>query len=140
MTQRALLDTGPLVAFLDRRDAHHAWSCEVLDGLRGPLRTCEAVFTEALYLLRAVRGGREVPLQMLEQGLIEIDFALQENASALRRLMKKYEDVPMSFADACLVLMAERDAAALILTLDRDFFRYRRHGRHSLQVLSPYDG
>jgi predicted nucleic acid-binding protein len=56
----------------------------------------------------------------------------------LRRLMRRYHDVPMSFADACLVRMSEERAGSRIMTLDSDFYRYRRLGRQVIALMSPH--
>jgi predicted nucleic acid-binding protein len=52
-------------------------------------------------------------------------------------LMRKYGDVPMSLADACLVRLAEIIPHSIVLTLDRDFTVYRKHGRQVIPLLIP---
>ena len=137
MSPPVLLDTGPLVAFLNRRDHHHAWAREVLSGLTPPLFTCEAVISEACFLVRNLPGGPQAVLSLLREDLVRIAFSLSSELERTARLLKKYADVPMSLADGCLVRMAELQAGARVLTLDSNFRRYRRNGREAIPVLTP---
>ena len=137
MRTRLLLDTGPLVALLNERDAFHAWSKEVLAEVRPPLLTCESVVSEACWLLRGVRGGREKVLELVARQIATCPFDLDSEAAAVGKLMRRYSDVPMSLADACLVRMAELDDRATVFTVDRDFRIYRAHGRRSIPVVMP---
>lgn len=132
-----ILDTGPLVAFLNRRDRHHEWAVEVLGRLAPPLLTCESVISEACFLLRRDVRGPDAVFELLARGLVRIDFVLPPEADDVRRVMKRYADVPMSLADACLVRMSELRPGARVLTLDSDFQRYRRRGRQVIPLLSP---
>ncbi|HRP08668.1 MAG TPA: PIN domain-containing protein [Gemmatimonadales bacterium] len=132
-----LLDTGPLVAFLNSRDQHHHWAREVLDAVPAPIRTCDAVIAEACHLLRLVPGGAVAVLGLVEAGIVVPDFPLTSEAVAVRRLMAKYADVPMSLADASLVRMTELSADSRVVTLDSDFRTYRRHRRQQIPVWMP---
>jgi predicted nucleic acid-binding protein len=134
---RVLLDTGPWVAFLNRRDQHHAWVTAQFAQLRPPLLTCEAVVSETCFLVRTLRGGAEAALAFLERGVVQIPFCLQEEHTAVTALLARYADVPMSLADACLVRMAEQYPQSLVLTCDSDFHRYRRHRRQRIPTLMP---
>ena len=138
MSRSAVVDTGPLVAFLNRRDPYHEWAYEVLSGVALPLRTCAAVLTETCFLVRSIRGCREAVLELVASGRIALPFSLEGEARAVRKLVQKYADVPMSLADACLVRMAERDGRAAVITLDRDFFHYRKHGHQAIDVVTPH--
>lgn len=137
MTETLLVDTGPLVAFLNRRDRHHAWAVAVLGEVRPPLLTCEAVISEACFLLRDSAGGAESVLALVERGVVTVDFRAQSEIPALRRLQARFVDVPMSFADACLVRMTELHADSRLLSLDEDFRIYRRNGRQTIPLLAP---
>ena len=137
MSEARLVDTGPLVAFLNRRDRHHAWSVEALGGVRPPLETCEAVLSEACFLLRKAPGGADSLMELVERELIVLRFDAKAEIAAVRRLLARYAEVPMSFADACLVRMSEQRASCRLLTLDSDFRRYRRHGRQTIPLLAP---
>jgi uncharacterized protein len=133
-----IVDTGPIVALLDRRDLHHGWARSVLNSLTPPLLTCEPVLGEACFLLsRAGQLGSTV-LELVERGVLDPRFSLRQHHAVVRHLMEKYADVPMSLADACLVSLSETQRRARVLTLDRDFLVYRRHGRSRIPLLSPF--
>src|SRR5439155_8910734 len=93
--------------------------------LDAPLVTCEAVIAEACYLLRAVPGAANAVLTNVERGVFLIPYHLAANASTVLNLLRKYADLPMDLADACLVDMAATHRTGRIMTLDRDFHIYR---------------
>jgi uncharacterized protein len=103
---RVLVDTGPLVALLNRRDRFHAWARGVLDTVEPPVFTCEAVVSEACFLLSRI-GGADALLELLARSVIEVPFRMHVEIDAVRNLVKRYASVPMSLADACLVRMTE---------------------------------
>lgn len=120
-----LLDTGCIVALLDRSAQHHEQCEEVVTTLDVPIITCEAVIAESCYLLRSLKGAVAAVLENVEQGVFLIPYRLTGNAAGVQKLMNKYADVPMDFADACLVDLANDYQTGRILTLDRDFHIYR---------------
>lgn len=132
-----LIDTGPLVALLNRRDRYNAWVSEVLDTIEPPLFTCDAVLSEACFLLQRVEGGADAILGLVAQGIVTSDFRVMTEVKALRRLMERFANVPMSLADACLVRMTEVEAGSVVVTLDRDFTIYRRNRRQAVPTISP---
>ncbi|HVX39655.1 MAG TPA: PIN domain-containing protein [Gemmatimonadaceae bacterium] len=132
-----IVDTGPIVALLNQRDAYHEWARETLDGLAPPLLTCEPVIAEASYIVRRLDGGPAAVLDLVTRGVLEVAFRVDSELLALRTLITKYASVPMSLADACLVRMAEMRPRAAIVTLDSDFGIYRRSGRHTLRLIRP---
>lgn len=134
---RVVIDTGPIVALLNRRDRHHAWVREVLDTVEPPIITCEAVVSEACFLLGRLDGGQDAVLELLASDVVKIDFQMLPEIAAVRRLMRTFANVPMSLADACLVRMAELDAASVVLTLDGDFRVYRRNRRQVIPTIMP---
>lgn len=135
MRRRVLIDTGPIVALLNEHDRHHQWVMRQLSELSPPLLTCEAVITEVCFL--ADRHGKraDAVLELLETGFMTMTPAIRHEIPAIRALMRKYADVPMSFADACLVRMTELQDDSTILTLDSDFRIYRKHGRQRLETI-----
>ena len=132
-----LIDTGPLVAYLDRRDHYHQWSLSQFSRLPAPYKTCEAVCVEAAHLLSRTGLDPTVLLELIQLGVLEIDFAMKTHVERIRTLMKKYRDRPMSLADACLVRMAELHPGSTVLTLDADFHIYRKHKRDPIPVIMP---
>src|SRR5262245_4986123 len=119
----AILDTGPLVAYLRPRESDHDWSVDQFSTLDLPLVSCEPVLTEACFLL--ARGGRSPidALATVTRGAVRIGFELQDELPAIQALMQRYASVPMSLADACLVRLAELTGLP-ICTLDADFAIY----------------
>ncbi len=134
-----LLDTGPLVAYLNRNDRHHAWAVACWNALFDPLWTCEAVLSEAIFLLQSEGDEPERILRLVERRIIRLDFVMDAHRSDVFRLLRKYADQPMSMADACLVRMAELVDPCQVFTTDKDFLLYRRKGRHVIPLLSPFD-
>ena len=132
-----IIDTGPLVAYLDRGDQAHAWTKEVFQQITRPLLTCEAVIAEALFLLR--RGGIDPDglLSLIRRGLVVPEFDLVDEIESIQHLMKTYRNVPMSLADACLVRMAEIHEDSRVMTLDSDFVVYRKSRRKVIPLIRP---
>ncbi len=136
---KILLDTGPLVAYFNRTDQHHDWAVECWSALFDPLWTCEAVLSETIFILQSEGAGPEPVLRMLERGILRVDFVMNEHRADIVRLLRKYANQPMSVADACLVRMAELADPCQVFTTDKDFFVYRRKGRHVIPLLSPFN-
>jgi len=139
VTAKVILDTGPLVAFLNRRDNYHGWATEQLAHLQPPLLTCEAVLSEACFLLRKCSNGPSQIIELLQRGLVTVPFRLDGETSAVKNLLKRYNNLSASLADACIVRMTELYSDAVVLTLDSDFHIYRKHGRQVIKTLIPED-
>jgi uncharacterized protein len=137
MREFVLLDAGPLVAGLDRRDQYHVWAIDQITHIRRPLLTCEAVLSEACFLLSRVADGTRAVMELVSRGVLSVPFRFAEEADAVARLLIRYANVPMSFADACLVRMAEQHGRSTVLTLDRDFRVYRKNGRQVIPTIMP---
>jgi predicted nucleic acid-binding protein len=135
MAVSGLVDAGFLVALLSRRDAHHRWAAAQAARLPPPWMTCEAVLSEAFYLLGP--GGLGGLASLLHRGALASRYLFADDMDAVLRLMEKYADVPMSFADACLVRMTETLNDPMLLTTDADFRIYRRHGRQVIPCVLP---
>ncbi len=133
-----LVDTGPLIALLEEAEQDHAWVVETLRSAPQPLLTCEAVLTEACFLLKRQHRDPNDLLVMAESGFFRVAFDFNREHAALRQLLARYADQPMSFADACLVRMNELLPDSAIWTLDRDFKVYRRHRHSSIPLISPF--
>jgi uncharacterized protein len=137
MAARVVLDAGPLVALINRGDQYHDWAVAQVRGLNAELITCEAVISECYFLVRHSPAGVATLLSYLEEGVVLIDFDLSDQLGPVSALMRKYRDVPMSLADACLVRMSELQDRAQVFTLDADFRLYRRHGRQTIPLIFP---
>jgi uncharacterized protein len=135
-----VIDTGPLVALLNRRERLHAWASSILDTIEPPIFTCDPVLSEACFLLQDVSGGQDAVMKLVSRGIVRSDFRVTSEIDSIRVLMKKFCDVPMSLADACLVRMTELDQQSVVLTLDSDFRIYRRNRRQVVPTISPGKG
>jgi predicted nucleic acid-binding protein len=137
VTKRAILDTGPLVAFLDRSEKHHDWVVEQVQHLMQPLIVCEAVLAETLFLLKRSQAAQAAIFALLKNGALHIQFSLAENVAEVEALIGKYFDHPISLADACIIRMAELNKQHAVFTLDSDFDVYRKHGREPIKLIAP---
>jgi predicted nucleic acid-binding protein len=134
--KRVAVDTGPIVALLDKRDSYHIWARTAWAGIEPPVATCEAVITEACHLVRTLDGGPDRVLDLVSRGVLSIEFDVEEELNAVRKLMARFASAPMSFADACLVRMTELEERS-VMTLDTDFRVYRRNARHVIPLVFP---
>ncbi|MBK1826786.1 type II toxin-antitoxin system VapC family toxin [Haloferula rosea] len=133
-----IADTGPIVALLNPSDAHHAWAKECFKALDPPLLTCDAVLCEAFFLLRRFTPGKRVLLKMMAGGGFTLQRPAEEPLDRVAKLLQKYEDTPMDFADACLVDMVETHRETKVWTVDSDFRVYRLSNRRMVPVLAPW--
>ncbi len=133
----AILDTGPLVGALDRDDQWHAWAVREFAAIRQPALTCDAVISEACFLLRGTPDSRGKVFALIERGILHIVPILPDESPAVRALLARYGQ-RMGYADACLVRLAELHREHAIVTTDADNFRiYRRFGRQALLLRVP---
>lgn len=131
---RAIADTGFLVAFANRRDAHHAWALSIAERVAEPLLTCEAVLAETAFHL----GNSRLPLSFIETGLVQLAFSASEHVPRLTELAQRYADRSPDLADLCLIRLSELHPKYPVITTDvRDFRIYRRGRRESIPLLCP---
>ena len=136
--KRVIVDTGPLVAYFRESDHNHAWAKSQFQCYSPPFWTCEPVLTEAAFLLNRFGGNKNVEylLALAQQGVLRVDFNLIQESKRLSELIRQYQNVPMSLADACVVRMAEQYKDSLVLTLDSDFNIYRINGRKTVPLIT----
>jgi predicted nucleic acid-binding protein len=132
-----ILDTGPLVAFLLEPEEHHSWAVEQFKRVPPRFLTCEAVLTETCFLLRFASEALDQVDRFVAQGWIEVPFRFIDERARVMQVMRAYRNVPMSFADACLVRISELHPAAPVFTLDAHFRIYRRNRRQAIPLLCP---
>ena len=129
-----VLDAGPLIAALNRDDAHHRWARETIERLGPPFHTCPEAMAEAA----AMTGRPAAIVEMIQAGEIILAFDLGAQAASVLALLKKYADREMDLADACIVRMTELIRDSQVITLDRaDFSVYRRNGRDLIPMIAP---
>jgi predicted nucleic acid-binding protein len=127
------------VALVDRRDRYHAWAKAKVAKLDPPLHTCEAVLSEACFLLQHVPGGSQAVLDLVQKNLVKVGLSVQDEVQALQKLLLRYADVPISLADACMVRLAELSGSSVVWTIDSDFKIYRSNGRSVIPLMIPED-
>jgi hypothetical protein len=130
-----LLDTGPFVALLDSSEKNHGRCTAFFKDFRGHLFTTEPVLTEVLYLLGPSIKAQRAGIEFILKGGAMLVPQSQESLKRGLELMEKYKDVPMDFADATLVALAEEMVITEIFTLDvKGFNTYRIHGRKTFRL------
>ncbi len=132
-----LVDTGPLVALLDRSDPDHLACEEAFRSITDPMVTVWPVVTEAMYLLRAYWAAQDALWEILAAGAVQLLPLGSDDFSRTKELMRKYRDLPMDLADAALVRVAERERLRRIFTLDRRDFQIYRPSRIGRFVILP---
>ena len=136
MRGNALVDTGAMLAMLDRTDRWHQACVDAFRQLRLPLLTSEAVLTELFHLAGDSRAEMEAVWSLVRTGAIVLAAIEDAELRDVHALMSRYWDRPMDFADATLVYLAKRESLATILTVDHaDFDTYRIEGRRRFRVL-----
>lgn len=131
---KGIADTGFLVAFANRNDAHHEWAVQVAERLSEPLLTCEAVLAEAAFHLQ----DAALVLSMLREGLVVLAFDCRDHLPQLAVLAERYADRHPDLADLCLIRMSELNPRHSVVTVDRADFRvYRRNKREAIPLVSP---
>lgn len=137
MAASVVVDTGPIVALLDADDKHHAWVAAQFARLRPPLITCEAVLTEASFLIARVGEGVSAVSALVDRGVVSVRQLFDAESPSITRLVRRYANVPMSLTDACLVRLVELTPHATLFTLDSDFEIYHQKGRAVIPLLAP---
>jgi predicted nucleic acid-binding protein len=136
MPGELLLDTGALVSLLDRSQRHHQKCRRAFAEWTGPVVSTEAVLTEATYLLAGVHGGRTACVDFFLSGGAVLVPSTATSLRRVRKLLDKYADLPMDFADATLVALAEELDCSSVFTTDRtDFSVYRLKGRKPFRLV-----
>lgn len=131
-----LLDTGPLVALIDRNDNNHERAKRILEKLSPPFLTCESVISESIFLLQTARPASwEALLSLGQEEYYKIGMDLKDHFLSILELTRKYKDQPISLADACLIRCAEIHNEPRILTFDSDFEFYRWGRNRKFEIL-----
>jgi len=132
---KGLIDTGPLLALLERRDPWHRRCTEAFATLDLPLATSPAVLTELFHLLDTPRQLTSA-WGFLRSGTVLVLPIGDDDLPDLEALMHRYRDRPMDFADATLVHLARREDLATVFTIDHDDFEtYRIDGKRRFRIV-----
>ena len=133
--KKILIDSGPLIALFDASDKHHDSAIEFIKKNKTPLITTIASITETLHLLDFNRNAQIDFLEWISRGAVEIYNIENSDFSRIKELTAKYRDLPMDFADSCLVFLAEKLGIYMIATIDRDFTIYRIKGKKKFKIV-----
>lgn len=133
--EKILIDSGPLIALFDRNDRYHRPSVEFIKSSRNELITTLASITETLHLLDFSRNAQIDFLGWVNAGAVTLESISSDDLPRIIELTRKYSDLPMDFADACLVFLAEKFNINTIATIDRDFDIYRMKGKRPFTTL-----
>ncbi|MGH2412686.1 MAG: type II toxin-antitoxin system VapC family toxin [Microcystaceae cyanobacterium] len=133
-----LVDTGPLVALLDKGQGEaHRRCTAAYQNLTAPLLTTWCCLTEAMYFLYELRGwsAQSALWQFVERKALFLHAADSKEQRRMKALMEQYQNVPMDLADASLVAVAETRGSRRIFTLDSDFYIYRLYGKDPFEII-----
>lgn len=132
---KILIDSGPLIALFDASDKYHQKTVDFVKSNQYPLVTTIASITETLHLLDFNRNAQLDFIEWVSRGGVEIFNIESSDFKRVKELTEKYRDLPMDFADSCLVLIAEKLGINTIATIDRDFSIYRIKGRKKFKTV-----
>jgi uncharacterized protein len=136
VTERILIDTGPMVALFSEDDEHHQRCCDALASLIPPLLTCWPVLTENAWLLRTRPRSLYLLFESFEGGMFALLTLDAKDLPAVKALIKRYKDAGIQFADAALAHLAEREKIRTVFTTDRrDFSIIRLRRNRTLKML-----
>jgi predicted nucleic acid-binding protein len=133
--KKILIDSGPLIALFDSSDKYHQEAVNFIKANKYPLVTTLASVTETLHVLDFNRNAQIDFLEWVHRGAAEIYNIENSDFKRLKELTEKYRDLPMDFADSCLVYIAEKLNLNTIATIDRDFTIYRIQGRRKFKII-----
>ena len=135
--KRIIIDSGPLIALFDASDKYHTKAKKFIKNNTSELITTLASITETLHLLDFNRMAQIDFLEWVSKGAVTIENIERDDLDRIKSLMVKYQDLPMDFADACLVYIGEKFGINEIATIDRDFSIYRLRGRKRFKIVMP---
>jgi len=131
---RILMDSGPMIALFDSSDQYHSTAKDFVESSTSELLTSLASVTETMYMLDFNKNAQLDFLEWLLRGAVQIVDIGIDDLDRIKVLLKKYQDLPMDFADACLVYIGEKFNISEVATIDRDFSIYRLHDRNPFRM------
>ena len=132
---KAILDTGPWVALIDRSESGHEMCVKWLEDYSGKLYSTEAVLTEVLYLLDFSVKAQSAAIDFVLKSVVELIPTSFESLAKVKNLMKKYSDLPMDYADATIVCLAIDTEIGNIATFDKRDFGIYRINKQTFQIV-----
>lgn len=132
-----LVDTGAIIAAINKNDPYHEWAKDHFEKLSKPFLTCEPVITESAFLLKRSNHSPRPIYDLIHGDHLKVLCIISNDSEQLEQLQQTYSDTPMSLADACLVRMSEIYADSAVLTIDSDFHVYRRNKNQVIPIIMP---
>lgn len=132
---KILVDSGPLIALFDSSDKHHQKTIAFIRENTSLLLTTIASITESLHLLDFHRNAQIDFLEWVARGGVHVANIQHSDFPRIKELTLKYQDLPMDFADSCLVLLAEKTGIHTVATINRDFSIYPIHGKKTFTTI-----
>jgi uncharacterized protein len=132
---RVIMDTGPWVALIDRSESRHKECVNWFKQFRGEIYSSEAVLTEVLYLLNFSFSCQAAAFDFLLNGAVTLVPSSVKSLAEVRKLMEKYQDLPMDFADGTLVGIAQDLGIYDAVTFDKRHFGLYRIGKRAFSVV-----
>lgn len=139
MAKTVYIDTGPIIAILDKRDEHHLWTTDKISQIEVDLVTTSIIVAEAFYILRKLPKGIEWLFQTIEEGFIKVEESYPNNMEFIHEMVLKYSDLKASMGDISLLSIIKNPKRSQIITLDYDFHVYRDRKGNPLNLISPYN-
>jgi predicted nucleic acid-binding protein len=131
---KGIADTGFLVAFANRNDAHHEWAVRLAGQVSEPLVTCDAVLAEAAFHL----GSTALVLEFVRQGLVLPLLTIADHLPRLLQIAERFADQAPDLADICIIRLSELYPHHSVITTDlRDFRVYRRNRNEVIPLIVP---
>jgi len=125
MLNTILIDAGPLIALFDKDDNYHEKVIKFLKGKKYKYITTNAVITEVTYMLNFSIEVQILFFEWIMKEGVLLQEIQQNDIARIVELTKKYRDRPMDYADATLVVAAEKTGINKIISIDSDFDIYR---------------
>ena len=135
---RTLLDTGPLVATLDRSDKHHIACAELLTTLPGRLLVPASVVVEVCWMVEQRPDVEAAFLNAVARGEFELVGVTEDDLTRMAELVSRYADFPLGAVDASVIALAERLDVRQVATLDRRHFLAVRPRHVEALTLVPH--
>jgi uncharacterized protein len=135
MLNTILIDAGPLIALFDRDDNYHEKIIDFVKGKKFKFITTTAVITEVTHMLDFSVDAQILFFEWIMKEGVLLQEIQQRDITRIIELTKKYSDRPMDFADATLVIAAEKTGIREIISIDSDFDIYRLLGKEMIRNL-----
>ncbi len=139
MAKTVYIDTGPVIAILNKRDEHHLWATDKTSQIENDLVTTSIIIAEAFYILKKLPKGIEGLFQIIEEGFIKVEESYPKNMVFIHELVLKYDDIDASIGDISLLSIIDDPKHSKVFTLDYDFHIYRDKKGKPLDLISPYN-